>query len=106
MTHFLRDDDLSHVEQSEVLDLAARLKVERYQHKPLAGPKPEEFKTGPAGLDGTDELKGLLGGRYPAFAPRLWRSRTRRRRRRNCYRLGREEDKLPRRSKSQADERV
>src|SRR5262249_19293153 len=40
MRHFLRDDDLTPVEQSEVLDLAATLKVERYQHKPLAGPKP------------------------------------------------------------------
>jgi ornithine carbamoyltransferase len=40
MKHFLRDDDLTPVEQSEVLDLAATLKVERYQHKPLAGPKP------------------------------------------------------------------
>ena len=38
--HFLRDDDLSPAEQSEVLDLAAILKVERYTHKPLAGPKP------------------------------------------------------------------
>jgi ornithine carbamoyltransferase len=37
---FLRDDDLTVAEQSEVLDLAAILKVERYQHKPLAGPKP------------------------------------------------------------------
>jgi ornithine carbamoyltransferase len=40
MKHFLRDDDLSAVEQSEVLELAAQLKVERYRHKPLAGPKP------------------------------------------------------------------
>jgi ornithine carbamoyltransferase len=38
--HFLRDDDLSPAEQSEVLDLAAILKVERYTHKPLAGPRP------------------------------------------------------------------
>jgi ornithine carbamoyltransferase len=38
--NFLRDDDLSPAELSEVLDLAARYKVERYEHKPLAGPKP------------------------------------------------------------------
>jgi ornithine carbamoyltransferase len=38
--HFLRDDDLSPAELSEVLDLAARYKVERYDHKPLAGPRP------------------------------------------------------------------
>jgi ornithine carbamoyltransferase len=38
--HFLRDDDLSSVEQSAVLDLAAQLKVDRYGHKPLAGPRP------------------------------------------------------------------
>jgi ornithine carbamoyltransferase len=40
MMHFLRDDDLSVAQQAEVLDLAAMLKVDRYQHKPLAGPKP------------------------------------------------------------------
>jgi ornithine carbamoyltransferase len=38
--HFLRDDDLSTVEQSAVLDLAALLKVHRHAHKPLAGPHP------------------------------------------------------------------
>lgn len=37
--HFLRDDDLSPAEQAEVLDLAARLKVERFASKPLAGPQ-------------------------------------------------------------------
>ncbi len=37
--HFLRDDDLSAKEQLEVLDLAARLKAERFSHQPLAGPK-------------------------------------------------------------------
>ncbi|MGI8868449.1 MAG: ornithine carbamoyltransferase [Mycobacteriales bacterium] len=38
--HFLRDDDLSPTEQAEVLDLAARMKAERFEHKPLAGPQP------------------------------------------------------------------
>src|SRR5690349_22487933 len=38
--HFLRDDDVSSTEQSAILDLAAMLKVERYTHKPLAGPHP------------------------------------------------------------------
>jgi ornithine carbamoyltransferase len=37
--HFLRDDDLSPAEQSEVLDLAAVLKADRFGHRPLAGPK-------------------------------------------------------------------
>ncbi|HWD78388.1 MAG TPA: ornithine carbamoyltransferase [Kribbella sp.] len=37
--HFLRDDDLSPVEQDEVLTLAAQLAGDRYGHKPLAGPK-------------------------------------------------------------------
>ena len=36
---FLRDDDLSAAEQAEVLTLAARLKSEPYDHKPLAGPR-------------------------------------------------------------------
>ena len=37
--HFLRDDDLSPVEQDEVLTLAAQLAGDRQGHKPLAGPK-------------------------------------------------------------------
>lgn len=37
--HFLRDDDLSPAEQSEVLDLALKLKADRFMLKPFAGPK-------------------------------------------------------------------
>ncbi|MBN9612720.1 MAG: ornithine carbamoyltransferase, partial [Actinobacteria bacterium] len=37
--HFLRDDDLSPSEQLEVLDLAARLKVDRFAERPLDGQK-------------------------------------------------------------------
>jgi ornithine carbamoyltransferase len=37
--HFLRDDDLSPAEQAEVLDLAVRLKADRWSAKPLAGPQ-------------------------------------------------------------------
>ncbi|GAA3105965.1 ornithine carbamoyltransferase [Kribbella aluminosa] len=37
--HFLRDDDLSPVEQDEVLTLAAQLAGDRHGHKPLDGPK-------------------------------------------------------------------
>ncbi|MGW5668600.1 ornithine carbamoyltransferase [Micromonospora sp. NPDC003776] len=37
--HFLRDDDLSPAEQSAVLDLAARMKVDRFAQKPLSGPR-------------------------------------------------------------------
>ncbi|MBM7515108.1 ornithine carbamoyltransferase [Nocardioides nitrophenolicus] len=36
---FLRDDDLTPAEQAEVLDLAAKLKAEPYDHRPLAGPR-------------------------------------------------------------------
>ncbi|HWI42502.1 MAG TPA: ornithine carbamoyltransferase [Nocardioides sp.] len=36
---FLRDDDLAPAEQAEVLALAAKLKAEPYDHKPLAGPR-------------------------------------------------------------------
>lgn len=36
---FLRDDDLTPSEQAEVLALAAKLKSEPYDHKPLAGPR-------------------------------------------------------------------
>lgn len=36
---FLRDDDLTPAEQAEVLALAAKLKSEPYDHKPLAGPR-------------------------------------------------------------------
>ncbi|MFI6762083.1 ornithine carbamoyltransferase [Micromonospora sp. NPDC050417] len=37
--HFQRDDDLSPAEQSEVLDLAARMKADRFAARPLAGPR-------------------------------------------------------------------
>jgi ornithine carbamoyltransferase len=37
--HFLRDDDLNHAEQAEVLRLAAAMKPDRLAHRPLAGPK-------------------------------------------------------------------
>jgi ornithine carbamoyltransferase len=37
--HFLRDDDLSPAEQGEILDLATRVKADRYAEKPLAGPQ-------------------------------------------------------------------
>lgn len=37
--HFLRDDDLSMAEQSEVLELALRLKRDRFAERPLEGPR-------------------------------------------------------------------
>src|SRR5690606_37871224 len=37
--HFLRDDDLTHAEQLEVLELAASMKRDRYRERPLAGPQ-------------------------------------------------------------------
>jgi ornithine carbamoyltransferase len=37
--HFLRDDDLSPVEQDEVLTLAQQLVTDRFGHQPLAGPQ-------------------------------------------------------------------
>ncbi|MFI8593532.1 ornithine carbamoyltransferase [Microbacterium sp. NPDC078428] len=37
--HFLRDDDITPAEQSEILDLALELKKDRWAHKPLAGPQ-------------------------------------------------------------------
>lgn len=37
--HFLRDDDLTQQEQSEILDLAVQLKADRFQLKPLEGPQ-------------------------------------------------------------------
>ncbi|WP_300013491.1 ornithine carbamoyltransferase [Pseudonocardia sp.] len=37
--HLLRDDDLSPVEQTEILDLADAMKADRYAHRPLAGPR-------------------------------------------------------------------
>ncbi len=37
--HFLRDDDLTPAEQAEVLDLAERMKADRWGSRPLAGPQ-------------------------------------------------------------------
>ena len=39
LRHFLVDTDLSPEEQSEVLDLAAALKADRFSRRPLAGPQ-------------------------------------------------------------------
>ena len=36
--HFLRDDDLTPAEQSEVLRLAAAMKADRLAFRPLTGP--------------------------------------------------------------------
>jgi ornithine carbamoyltransferase len=36
--HFLRDDDLSPVDQAEILDLATTMKADRFRYRPLAGP--------------------------------------------------------------------
>jgi ornithine carbamoyltransferase len=37
--HFLRDDDLTQAEQSEILDLASAIKLDRWGLRPLAGPQ-------------------------------------------------------------------
>ncbi|MGN6252951.1 MAG: ornithine carbamoyltransferase [Marmoricola sp.] len=37
--HLLRDDDLAPEEQAEVLALAARMKADRFGHRPLEGPR-------------------------------------------------------------------
>jgi len=37
--HFLRDDDLTQAEQTEILDLAVQLKKDRYAVTPLVGPQ-------------------------------------------------------------------
>ncbi|MET7752072.1 ornithine carbamoyltransferase [Micromonospora sp. NPDC005367] len=37
--HFLRDDDLSPAEQATVLELAARMKADRFVYQPLTGPR-------------------------------------------------------------------
>ncbi|WP_029150677.1 ornithine carbamoyltransferase [Microbacterium indicum] len=37
--HFLRDDSITPAEQSEILDLAAELKADRWSEKPLSGPE-------------------------------------------------------------------
>ncbi|MCW2654377.1 MAG: ornithine carbamoyltransferase [Mycobacterium sp.] len=39
MRHFLRDDDLTPDEQSEVLNLAAQLKKDPFSYRPLEGPR-------------------------------------------------------------------
>ncbi len=37
--HFLRDDDITPVEQAEILVLASELKRDRFGTRPLAGPQ-------------------------------------------------------------------
>ena len=37
--HFLRDDDLTPAEQTEVLDLADAMRADRFGYQPLEGPR-------------------------------------------------------------------
>jgi len=37
--HFLRDDDISQSEQTDILDLAEAIKADRWGRTPLAGPQ-------------------------------------------------------------------
>jgi ornithine carbamoyltransferase len=84
--HLLRDDDLTPVEQAQVLDLAARLKSDRWLAKPLLGPqtvaiifdKPStrtrvSFAVGVADLGGTplimETLTAQLGASESAIHP-------------------------------------
>ena len=78
--HFLRDDDLTQAEQTEILDLAVALKADRFAEKPLAGPQTVavifdksstrtrvSFATGIADLGGIPLIFGIessqLGGK-------------------------------------------
>ncbi|HEY0249017.1 MAG TPA: ornithine carbamoyltransferase [Gryllotalpicola sp.] len=78
--HFLRDDDVTPVEQAEILELAARLKADRFAVRPLAGPQTVavifdktstrtrvSFATGIADLGGTPLIinpgESQLGGK-------------------------------------------
>lgn len=78
--HFLRDDDLSTAEQTEVLDLALKLKADRFSMRPLGGPQTVavifdksstrtrvSFATGIADLGGAPLIFGIessqLGGK-------------------------------------------
>jgi len=63
--HFLRDDDLTPAEQSAVLDLAARMKADRFAHRPLAGPRSVAVLFGFPGMDGFSWLSQPLA--YPSM---------------------------------------
>ena len=38
LRHMLRDDDLNHEEQKQVLELAIKFHKNRFYHQPFAGP--------------------------------------------------------------------
>ena len=40
LRHMLRDDDLNHEEQKQVLELAIKFHKNRFYHQPFAGPYP------------------------------------------------------------------
>ncbi|MEU6714870.1 ornithine carbamoyltransferase [Nonomuraea sp. NPDC046802] len=87
--HFLRDDDLSPVEQAEVIELAAAMKKDRFGYRPFEGPqtvavlfdKPSartrvSFHTGIGELGGlplvVDNVSALMGrGEPPADLARV-----------------------------------
>ena len=39
LRHMLRDDDLNHEEQKQVLELAIKFHKDRFYHRPFAGPQ-------------------------------------------------------------------
>ena len=39
LRHMLRDDDLNHEEQKQVLELAIKFHNNRFHHQPFAGPQ-------------------------------------------------------------------
>ena len=39
LRHMLRDDDLNHEEQKQVLELAIKFHNDRFYHQPFAGPQ-------------------------------------------------------------------
>ena len=47
LRHMLRDDDLNHEEQKQVLELAIRFHNDRFYHQPFAGPQAGQRHRGP-----------------------------------------------------------
>ena len=91
LRHMLRDDDLNHEEQKQVLELAIKFHKDRFYHRPFEGPQgiAVDFSTSrapvpvPASPFGVAELggyplvidksgsqlgRGVAGGRYGACA--------------------------------------
>ena len=84
LRHMLRDDDLNHEEQKQVLELAIKFHNDRFYHQPFAGPGESGISSGDTCVESvacawnqSAICVSLTGCRFHASSPTLrasWRA--------------------------------